>query len=251
MKWNEGRNSNMKTVKQQRQKMARANFFDAIGATSQPCKVEPLTPGPSEVLPATSSSHEIFGHFWPSVWPCSCSSFEFRNGTKGSVYTKKKRSNTSICRVWYGVDHWPSRQDVWAWACNCSAFSVPKRVREHSRAYRQTKAFETAWWSPNSHLFLNKTMTYVCVYPLDICLRKAWTVWAPRAGAGKRGWFTGEEPCGDQYRIEHAGRWLDQRVAILADEHFYSDELQQPSSLPVSRNLQLATALTAERARLL
>ena len=29
--------------------------------------------------------------------------------------------------------------------------------------------------------------------------------------------FADEETCRDWYRIEHAGRWLDQRVAILAD----------------------------------
>ena len=31
--------------------------------------------------------------------------------------------------------------------------------------------------------------------------------------------FADEETCRDRYRLEHAGRWLDQRLAILADQH--------------------------------
>ena len=57
-----------------------------------------------------------------------------------------------------------------------------------------------------------------------------------RAGARKKQSFVDEETCGDRYRIEHAGRWLDQRVAILADEPLAlcSDGLdEQLSSLPV------------------
>ena len=37
--------------------------------------------------------------------------------------------------------------------------------------------------------------------------------------------FADEETCRDRYRIEHPGRWLDQRVAILADQPLCSDEL--------------------------
>ena len=37
-----------------------------------------------------------------------------------------------------------------------------------------------------------------------------------------------------RYGKEHAGRWLGQRVAILADQHLCSDELnEQLSSSPV------------------
>ena len=36
--------------------------------------------------------------------------------------------------------------------------------------------------------------------------------------------FADEETCRDQYRIEHAGQWVDQRVAILADQPLCSDE---------------------------
>ena len=44
--------------------------------------------------------------------------------------------------------------------------------------------------------------------------------------------FADEETCGDRYRIEHAGRWFDQRVAILADQPLCSDEFdEQLSSL--------------------
>ena len=44
--------------------------------------------------------------------------------------------------------------------------------------------------------------------------------------------FADEETCTDRYRIEHVGRWLDQRVAILADQPLCSDELDdQLSSL--------------------
>ena len=63
--------------------------------------------------------------------------------------------------------------------------------------------------------------------------------------------FADEEACGDRYRIEHAGRWLDQRVAILADQPLCSDELdEQLSSLLCQYKQyfqpQLATALAAE-----
>ena len=44
--------------------------------------------------------------------------------------------------------------------------------------------------------------------------------------------FADEETCRDRYHIDHAGRWLDQRVAILADQPLCSDELDdQLSSL--------------------
>ena len=44
--------------------------------------------------------------------------------------------------------------------------------------------------------------------------------------------FANEETCRDWDRIEHAGWWLDQRVAILADQPLCSDELDdQLSSL--------------------
>ena len=48
-----------------------------------------------------------------------------------------------------------------------------------------------------------------------------------RAGARKllKESFADEETCRDRYRIEHAGRWLDQRVAILADQPLCSEEL--------------------------
>ena len=54
-------------------------------------------------------------------------------------------------------------------------------------------------------------------------------------GARIKGSFADEDTCGDRYLIEHTGWWLDQRVAILADEPLWGDELnEQPSSLPVS-----------------
>ena len=57
---------------------------------------------------------------------------------------------------------------------------------------------------------------------------------ATRAGARKKESFSDKKTCGDQHRTEHAGRWLDQRVAILADQPLCSDELdEQPSSSPV------------------
>ena len=44
--------------------------------------------------------------------------------------------------------------------------------------------------------------------------------------------FADEETCRDWYRVEDVGRWLDQRVAILADQPLCSDELNdQLSSL--------------------
>ena len=44
--------------------------------------------------------------------------------------------------------------------------------------------------------------------------------------------FADEETCRDRHPIEHLGRWLDQRVAILTDQPLCSDELDdQLSSL--------------------
>ena len=44
--------------------------------------------------------------------------------------------------------------------------------------------------------------------------------------------FSDEDTRRDRYRVEHPGRWLDQRVAILADQPLCSDELDdQLSSL--------------------
>ena len=44
--------------------------------------------------------------------------------------------------------------------------------------------------------------------------------------------FADEDTCRDWYRTEHAGWWLDQRVAILGDQPLCSDELDdQLSSL--------------------
>ena len=95
--------------------------------------------------------------------------------------------------------------------------------------------FQTSRLSPNSHLFPTKTTTngFVC---RDICLLKEWMVTAMRAGARQKDSFADEETCGDRYRIEHTGRWLDQRVAILADQplcRYELDAYEGPTSSPV------------------
>ena len=61
------------------------------------------------------------------------------------------------------------------------------------------------------------------------------------------------ETCRDWYRIEDPGRWLDQRVAFLADQPLCSDKLDDQLSSLLCQSIhqqqfqpQLATALVAE-----
>ena len=107
------------------------------------------------------------------------------------------------------------------------ASAVPQLQHERGGAYWQTKAFQTLQLSPNSHLFPNKTTTCGSVSVTSV------------NGGGRherapvnflKESFADKETCGDRYRIEHAGGWLDQRVAILADQPLCSDELHEQLS---------------------
>ena len=111
------------------------------------------------------------------------------------------------------------------------ASAVPQLQHERGGAYRQTKAFQTSGLSPNSHLFPNKTTTCGSVYRAKSVNGEGDASGRPPVNVLKES-SADEETCGDRYRIEHAGRWLDQRVAILADQPLCSDELdEQLSSL--------------------
>ena len=110
------------------------------------------------------------------------------------------------------------------------ASAVPQLQHERGGAYWQTKAFQTSRLSPNSHLFPNKVTNCgsVSVTARNVC-------GGQRERAPVNFWkelFANEETCGDRYRIEHAGQWLNKRAAILADQPLCSDELgEQLSSL--------------------
>ena len=121
--------------------------------------------------------------------------------------------------------------------CNIWLPQGPQLQHERGSAYWQTKALQTSRLSPNSHLFPNRATKAKRRPAVLSTVRKVWMVRSTGAGARKlferivrrrRDWW-----CRDWYRIEHAGWWLDQRVAILGDQPLCSDELDdQLSSLP-------------------
>ena len=129
--------------------------------------------------------------------------------------------------------HWPSSGDVWVRACNVwlpqgPSYSMNVVVRIGN------KAFQTSRLSPNSHLFPNRATTAKRRPAVLSIVRKVWMVRSTGAGAVNflKESFANEETCRDRYHIDHAGRWLVQRVAILADQPLCSDELgDQLSSL--------------------
>ena len=108
------------------------------------------------------------------------------------------------------------------------ASTVPQLQHERGGAYWQTKAVQTSRLSPNSHLFPNKTKTCGSVYSAAKCEWRRRREQEPVNFLKES--FADEETCGDRYRIEHAGRWLDQRVVILADQPLCSDELDEQLS---------------------
>ena len=111
------------------------------------------------------------------------------------------------------------------------ASAGPQLQHERGGAYWQTKASQTSRLSPNSHLFPNRATTAKRRPAVLSTVRKVWMVSSMRAGARKRFERIGRRRR-DRYRVEHPGRWLDQRVAILADQPLCSDELDdQLSSL--------------------
>ena len=112
------------------------------------------------------------------------------------------------------------------------ASAVPQLQHKRGGAYWQTKAFQPRdCHQTDYHLFLNKTTTCGSVY--HRCEKYEWWGRHERALVNVlKESFTEEETCGDRYRIEHARWWLDQRVAILADQPLCGDELdEQLSSL--------------------
>ena len=100
--------------------------------------------------------------------------------------------------------------------------SYTSQQHERGGAYWQTKALQTSRLSPNFHLFPNcaKRQNDDLRFCLP-CEKCEWWGWRERAPVTfLKESFADEETCRDWYLIEHAGRWLDQRVAILADNHF-------------------------------
>ena len=105
-------------------------------------------------------------------------------------------------------------------------------VPQLQHAYWQTKAFQPC----DCHQILtsSRTLNDDLRFCLSACAKSV-------NGEGRRERapvnflkesFADEETCGDRYLIDHAGRWLDQRVAILADQPLCRDELdEQLSSL--------------------
>ena len=114
------------------------------------------------------------------------------------------------------------------------ASAGPQLQHYRGGVYWQTKTLQTSRFSPNSHLFPNRATTAKRRPAVLSTVRKVWMVRSTGAGTLNflKESYADEETCRDRYRIEHVGRWLDQRVAILADQTLCSDELDdQLSSL--------------------
>ena len=121
--------------------------------------------------------------------------------------------------------------------CGHAMFGFRRAQLQHERggAYWQTKALQTSRFC---HQILTSSRTVRQRQNDDLrfclpCEKCEW--WGRRERAPVnilKESFADEETCRDWYRIEHAGWWLDQRVAILADQPLCSDELDdQLSSL--------------------
>ena len=111
--------------------------------------------------------------------------------------------------------------------------------------FRRAPATAWTWWrilankgfanlaiATKLHLFPNRATTAkrrpaVCL-PCEKC--EWWGRWERAPVNFLKESFADEETCRDWYRIEHAGWWLDQRVAILADQPLCSDELDDQLS---------------------
>ena len=120
--------------------------------------------------------------------------------------------------------------DIWVRACNvwlprCPSYSMNAVVHIGKRRLSKPRDCDQILTSP-------RTKQRPAALPCEKC---EW--WGRREQVPVnflKESFVDEETCGDRYRIEHAGRWLDQRVAFLADQPVCSDELdEQPSSFPI------------------
>ena len=129
--------------------------------------------------------------------------------------------------------HWPSSGRLGA-GMQRLASAGPQLQHERGGAYWQTKALQTSRLSPNSHLFPNRATTAKRRPAVLSTVRKVWMVRS--TGAGARKLFERIVPTkrhAETDTIDHAGRWLDQRVAILADQPLCSDELDDQLSIQV------------------
>ena len=111
----------------------------------------------------------------------------------------------------------------------CLASAGPQLQHEHGGAYWQTRALQTSRLSPNFHLFPNvNRATTAKRRPAVPCDREKCEWWGRHEREPVnflKESFPDEKTCRDRYRIEHAGRWLDQRVANLPDLQLCSDKL--------------------------
>ena len=102
------------------------------------------------------------------------------------------------------------------------ASAGPQLQHERGGAYWETKALQTSRLSPNSHFFPNHATPAKRLRFCLPCEKCEW--WGRRERAPVnvlKESFADEETCRDWYRIEHAGWWLYQRVAILADQFLF------------------------------
>ena len=122
--------------------------------------------------------------------------------------------------------HWPSSGDVWVRACNVwlpQGPSYSKNTVVHIGKQRLYKPRDC-------HQILTSSLTVRQRQNHDLrfclpCGKCEWCARRERAPVNFLKESFNEETCRDRYRVEHPGRWLDQRVAILADQPLCSDEL--------------------------
>ena len=129
--------------------------------------------------------------------------------------------------------HWPSSGDVWVRACNVwlpqgPSYSMNVVVRigkQRLYKFKPRDCHQILTSARTVRLRQNDNLRFC--QPCEKC---EW--WGRRERAPinfLKESFADEETCRDRYHIDHAGRWLDQRVAILADQPLCSDELDDIS----------------------
>ena len=133
------------------------------------------------------------------------------------------------------LSHWPSSGDVWVRACNVwlaqgPSYSVNAVVHiGKQRLYKPRDCHQI--------LTSSRTVRQRQINDLRFCLpceKCEW--WGRRERAPVyflKESFADEETRRDRHRIEDTGRWLDQRVAILANQPLCSYELDDQLSSPL------------------
>ena len=174
------------------------------------------------------------------VFSKECECKKIRSLEERSTHCHLRSANTASIAC-----HWPPSGDVWVQACSvgllqCPSYSINAVV--HTGKQRLSKPRDC-------HQIITSSRTRLRLAVLFCLPCKKYECWGRHELAPVnvlKEPFADQEACGDRYRIEHAGWWLDQQVAILADQPLCSDELdKQLSSLLCQYNLLQAVVSAA------